>query len=248
MMNANAMVQTDGGSESGAGSPQPVAAIAVFLVAVMGAVLVVIISPVLMVIGTGYLVALLAGYFVHRGAGVPVSSATTETATAAVGSASFELREALSWIDLYENLTDAEIEAVASVGKRVRVPAGEVLGTAGDPGDFLYAVVDGKVQLSAPSAMGEITVRVVGSGESVPLACLVEPGTLITNMTAMTDSDLVAFPRSDLLALWERNPAIGMHMATAMAGILANRYRTTLQHVSAGARQALEAAEFWANV
>ncbi len=247
-MKVNGSARADNRSELGGGPLRVMAAIALFQVALMSAVLVIIMSPILVIIAAGYFVMLFAGYFIHRGAGITVGSAVAAPVTAAVGQAGSDLRDALRWVDLYENLTDDEMDAVASLGKCVRVPAGEVLGKAGGPGEYLYAVVDGKVQLSAPSAIGEITVRVVGPGESVPLACLVEPGTLITTMTAMTDTELLAFPRAGLLALWEQNPVIGMHMATAMSGIMTNRYRATLQHLTAGARQALAAADFWANV
>jgi len=37
-------------------------------------------------------------------------------------------------------------------------------------------------------------------------------------------------------------------MSTAMAGILASRYRSTLAHLTGRAEQALKGVDFWANV
>jgi CRP-like cAMP-binding protein len=126
--------------------------------------------------------------------------------------------------------------------------AGQVLGKAGEPGAHLFILMEGKAQLTAPSAIGEITVRIAGPGESFPLATLTGPGTLITTITALTDARLLAIPRADLLALWRKDPTVGMRMYAAIAEVLANRYRSTLAHLTTSAERALQAAGFWANV
>ena len=187
------------------------------------------------IISIGYVLALLTGYLLYRHDKI---AAKTRTENAA----------ALKGIDLFKDLTDQEIEQVAALGERINVSSGEILGKAGEPGSCLYIIIRGSVQLSAESPIGEITVRIAGPGESFPLATLIDPGTLITRATAMTDGEMLAIPRYELLALWKENPAIGMRMYAAVAEILASRYRSTLAHLGSRAEQALRGVDFWANV
>lgn len=213
--------------------------------AVIGAVLVLIIAeavafqnglgPFIGVVALGYLLALIAAYLLYR------YHRSTESSITGLAST-------LQTVDIFRDLTDTERETVASFGERVRIPAGQARGTASEPGSCLYIVLDGKAELSAPSAIGQITVRIAGPGESFPLATLLGSGSLITTVTAMTDMELLAIPRFDLLSLWQGNPTLGMRMYATIADILGNRYRSTLAHLTTSAEQALRAADFWANV
>ena len=187
------------------------------------------------IISIGYVLALLTGYLLYRHDKVAAKIRAENAAT-------------LEGVDLFKDLTPQEIESVAALGERIQVSSGEVLGKAGGPGAYLYIIINGSAQLSAESPVGEITVRIAGPGETFPLATLIDPGTLITSATAMTDGEMLAIPRAELLALWKENPEIGMRMYAAVAGILAGRYRSTLAHLSSRAEQSLRRMDFWANV
>ena len=78
--------------------------------------------------------------------------------------------EMLREIDIFRHLSAAQIERVASIGRYLDVPAGKVLAEAGEPGNVLLVIMEGQAQLTAHSAIGEITVRIAGPGESFPLA------------------------------------------------------------------------------
>ncbi|MBI4200283.1 MAG: Crp/Fnr family transcriptional regulator [Chloroflexi bacterium] len=150
--------------------------------------------------------------------------------------------------DILRHLSEEQIAKIASQSQLFQAPAGWVLGTAGERGHYLFIILRGKAQLSAHTGAGEITVRIAGPGESFPLAALVGSGNLITSASAMTDMELLAIPRTTLLELCAADPAIGMGVYQAMAEILAERYRKTLGHLSAGAERALKEAEFWVNM
>lgn len=187
------------------------------------------------IISVGYVLALVTAFLLYRHA---KSTAIQNTGLGSI----------LDSVDILSNLTGAERQAVVSLGESFVAPAGQVLGKAGEAGSHLFIIVEGKAQLSAPSAIGEVTVRTAGAGESFPLAALIGSGTLITTVTAMTDIKLLKIARSDLLALWKKNPPLGMRMNAAIAGVLANRYRATLAHLTTNAEQALKAVDFWVNV
>jgi len=187
------------------------------------------------VVSIGYVLALVTAYLLYRHDKVAART-TAENA------------DMLQGVDIFRDLSNQEVEVVASLGRRIHVSSGEVLGKTGEPCAYLYIIIEGTAQLSAASAIGEITVRIAGPGESFPLAALIGPGTLITTATAMMDTEMLAIPRSELMDLWKLNPVLGMRMSTAMAGILASRYRSTLAHLTRRAEQALKGVDFWANV
>ena len=140
-------------------------------------------------------------------------------------------RTAIAQADLFKELRAAEIDAVAVLGKPLSVPAGESLGGAGEPSQRLYVITEGEAQLFVHTQMGEITVRVVGPGESFPLATLLGTGTLITAAKAQTDMEVLTIPCQSLLDLCAKAPELGVRVFRAAAQIFASRYSSTLAHL-----------------
>ncbi len=157
-------------------------------------------------------------------------------------------RSSLPEVDIFRALTPTQLESVESLGLCMQVPAGEVLGKAGEPADVLYVIVEGQAQLSAGSAVGSITVRVVGPGESFPLASLIGTRDLITSATAMTDMKVVAIPSGRLLRLCSEDPSVGMAVYSTIAEVLGARYRRTLDQLTTTAETVLRQADFFTNI
>jgi CRP-like cAMP-binding protein len=109
-------------------------------------------------------------------------------------------------------------------------------------------VLEGQVQLTTSSPRGEITVRIAGPGESLPLAALLGSGKLITTAYAMTDLRGMEIPRDKLRELLLQQPAIGMKVYQAMADILGGRYQNTLTRLVGTMEHALRQADVFANV
>ena len=156
--------------------------------------------------------------------------------------------DVLRRVDLFRELTDEQIQEVASLGQPLQISAGQALVQAGEAGNLLFVVIRGFAQLTARSAAGEIPVRAAGPGKAFPLAALVGSGTLITSAEAITDMDLLALPRAPLLALCRRDPAIGMGIYAAIAEVFGERYKKTLAHLTTAAEQVLRQSDFFANV
>ena len=157
-------------------------------------------------------------------------------------------REFLATVDVFKGLSDAQVRKVAALGRMLHVSAGDILGEEGRLGDQVFVIIKGSAELSAHSAIGEITVRVAGPGESFPLAALIGAGTLITSVEAMADMELLVIRRSALLALFDDDSDIGMRMYASIAEVLADRYGRTLAHLTANAEAALREADFFDNV
>ena len=186
------------------------------------------------IVGLGYLVILGLAYWLYR-----------QTRRSPEAHAAGRL---LEHVDIFNNLSYEERYRVAALGRRLQLPAGKGLGIEGEPGYLLFAILEGQAQLSARSPVGDITVRIAGPGESLPLAGIVDEGLLVTSVVAMTDMDVLAIPCNSLMELCSVKPQIGMKLYAAIAGILAGRYRNTLRHVTVGSVKALKEADIWANV
>jgi CRP-like cAMP-binding protein len=205
------------------------------------------------VVNLGYFLVFAMMYWIYRHAresrivhGEMPGAVAREPADPSAG-LSWEKR-VLKGADIFKDLSDEQIAKVASLDATLDVPAGQSLGAAGEPGDRLFIIIRGMAELSAHSGVGEITVRIAGPGESFPLAALLGSGNLITSVEAMTDMQLIAIPRSRLLALFAEEPEIGMKIYEAVAEVLGNRYKSTLTHLTSSAEMALKDMGFFANV
>ena len=156
--------------------------------------------------------------------------------------------ELLKKVDIFKDLDEDQIKSVASLGYPLQIQSGFQLGAQGQAADFLYIIIHGKAKLSAQSDYGEITVRIAGPGESLPLAAVIGSNRLITTITAFTELELFALPKHPLTWLCQERPEIGMRIYMAMAEVLAERYNNTLKHFATTAEMAKSYAEIWANV
>ena len=79
--------------------------------------------------------------------------------------------------------------------------------------------------------------------ESFPLAALLGSGTLITSGEALTDMDVLAIPRSQLLLLCSKDNEVGMKVHFNVAQLFAARYSETLTQLATSAEREVRDAE-----
>ena len=206
-------------------------------------------GPVAGVVVLGYALVLGLAYLVYRQAISATSRRQELKATQALTEVEVSLDERiLKDVDIFNGLTDEQIDSIAALGELLTIPAGHGLGIASEQGDRIFIVVQGMAQLTADSAIGDVTVRIAGPGESFPLAVLIGSGMLITSIKTMTDMVLMAIPRIELLELFRNEPEIGMQVYAGVAEVLGSRYARTLSRLTTNAEKALKEADFFANV
>ncbi|MBI3744523.1 MAG: cyclic nucleotide-binding domain-containing protein [Chloroflexi bacterium] len=154
----------------------------------------------------------------------------------------------LRGVDIFSRLSERELREVALCGSFVRISEGSRFAQQGEAGGLVYAVLEGNVQLTTESDRGEITVRVAGPGESLPLATLLGQGTQITSADAMSDLAAFELPRARFFVLIGERPDIGRKVYQAIAEILAGRYRNTLTRLVGTLEDSLRRADVFANV
>lgn len=143
-------------------------------------------------------------------------------------------------VDVFSDLNTQQIERVVALGERQSVQSGDLLGTGGELGEHMFVILEGEAHLSTHSEVGEISVRIARPGEAFPLAALLGSGTLITSGEALTEMEVLAIPRSELLMLCSREPEIGMRLYASVGRLFSNRYAETLTHLTISAARELQ--------
>src|SRR6185503_18628365 len=91
--------------------------------------------------------------------------------------------------------------------------SGEVVFSQGDPGDALYAVITGKIRISAGAADGrEIFLNIMEPGDTFGEIAFLDGGTRTASATATIDSELVSIRREHFLALLEREARVALEL------------------------------------
>ena len=119
--------------------------------------------------------------------------------------------------DLFERLTDDDRLQLAQVVDRLELPAGTTLFNAGEPGESLFVVSSGEVELYIRDTAGQkIVLTVAGDGEIFGELALLDRGARTATAVALVDTELLELDRDDLLLLFEKTPLAAVHLLAAM--------------------------------
>jgi len=109
---------------------------------------------------------------------------------------------------LFVGLSDKEIDWLAQMAEEISLKKGEVLMKEGTPGDALYLVVEGQLEVSKRSGNSEIVIAVRGEGEVFGEMSLLEPGGLHSaTVHAISDSKLFKIGKAAFDELLTKHPA-----------------------------------------
>ncbi len=108
---------------------------------------------------------------------------------------------------LFHVLDDTTKRQLAARAQRRRYDVGDVIFRVGAPGDIMMAVITGTVRIVATSPQGkEIVLGDLKAGEVFGEIALLDGGERSADAVALTNCELVALERRDLLAALQRNP------------------------------------------
>jgi len=130
--------------------------------------------------------------------------------------------------DLLSSAPGEELENVVASSRLRTFRRGQVVCTAGDPGDTLIVVVSGQVKIAVRSADGaELTLTVVGPGATIGEVSVADGGPRSADVETVTDSQLLFVPRATVLAVCARIPAVAQALTNAIAAALRRLTETT---------------------
>jgi len=108
---------------------------------------------------------------------------------------------------LFHVLDDTTKRQLAARAQRRRYAVGDVIFRVGSPGDIMMAVVTGTVRIVATSPQGkEIVLGDLKAGEVFGEIALLDGGERSADAVALTNCELLALERRDMLAALQRNP------------------------------------------
>jgi CRP-like cAMP-binding protein len=155
----------------------------------------------------------------------------------------------LRQVPLFANLTDSELQALATDFVPLTFHQHETILYQGDEGEMLYLIQSGRVRIYVLGEEGqEISVRLIGPGEVFGELAVIDDLPRSANAVAMEDTVVLTLPRSAYLDHLRRCPQLALNFMRTLSTRL--RY-TTVQAGSLAflgvyrrvARELLELAE-----
>jgi CRP-like cAMP-binding protein len=119
---------------------------------------------------------------------------------------------------LFEQLPAEDLDRLAEQAALRRYRRGQVVFYAGDPGDCLLVVADGRLKVMARSENGdELLLAVVGPPDSIGALAIADGGPRSATVEALTDTTVLRVDRADI---W-RLEAAGTAVSDALMRMLA---------------------------
>jgi uncharacterized membrane protein len=148
---------------------------------------------------------------------------------------------ALDGIEFFELMGGEDRLALAEVVDLVRLGEGETLFRAGDPGESLYLVRAGEVELSIQDNVGQkITLDTVRPGDFFGEIALLDEESRTATAVALTETELIELDRGDLLLLFQKKPDAALHMLAAMGRMTRKADALLRQRVSRNVNEEVE--------
>jgi CRP/FNR family cyclic AMP-dependent transcriptional regulator len=126
----------------------------------------------------------------------------------------------LASIKMFELLNEDDRIALAKVIDELNLPQGHTLFQAGDPGDSLFIVQAGEIELFIKDTAGQkIVLTTAGPGDMFGELAMLDSGPRTATALALNDSEVLVLDRDDLILLFQRRPDAALHMLAALSGL-----------------------------
>jgi CRP/FNR family transcriptional regulator, cyclic AMP receptor protein len=114
-----------------------------------------------------------------------------------------------------------DLEVVAAASRLRTFRRGQVVFTAGDPGDTVIVVVSGRVKVVVRSADGgELTLTIIGPGSLFGEVSVADGGPRSADAETLEESQLLFVPRETVQDICARVPAVAQAVTLSIAAIL----------------------------
>lgn len=139
-----------------------------------------------------------------------------------------DLMQILRGVDLFEGLTDQELEQVARICTERRYHPGEIITKEGAEGNELFIITDGFVEIllgERPTIAARVVVS-LGPGQIIGEMALVDQGPRSASVRATSRPTVIqVIQRADLEALFQQETRIGYLMMRNLAADLSFKMR-----------------------
>lgn len=149
--------------------------------------------------------------------------------------------ELLSGIELFSLLAEDDRKALAEVVDYISLAEGDILFQAGQPGESLYLVRSGEIELSIKDNAGQkIVLTTATEGDFFGEIALLDSGPRSATALAIVASELVELDREDLLLLFQKKPDAALRMLAAMGQMTRKADQLLRERVSRNVNEEIE--------
>ena len=147
----------------------------------------------------------------------------------------------LAGVTLFEHLDEDDRRSLAEVIDRRSLATGAILFQSGEPGDSLYVVQSGEVELFIKDTAGQkIVLTVVEAGEIFGELALLDQGARTATAVALEDTELLELDRDDLLMLFKKAPDAALGLLASMGHMTRKADALLRTRVSRNAKEEVE--------
>jgi len=141
----------------------------------------------------------------------------------------------LKQADIFYELTNTQLELVASICSEKTYQTGEMVFEENTPGSQLYVIASGEVEIVVNPALvgkdeksGSVPIATLRRGQSFGEVALVDEGLRSAGArSAQQDTRLLIIPRDKLMLLCDTYPQLGYRLMRNLAADLAMKIRHT---------------------
>ncbi len=134
---------------------------------------------------------------------------------------STDVTDILRATNLLGSASAADLEALAAASRPRTFRRGQILFSAGDPGDTVIVVISGRVRVVVRSADGgELTLTVIGPGGVIGEVSAADGGPRSADAETLEDCRLLFIPREVIQDLCGRVPSVAQTLASSVAAAL----------------------------
>lgn len=127
----------------------------------------------------------------------------------------------LAAIPLFSALGEEGVARAARAGLSRHYRPGQIIFHQGDPGESLYALLDGMVKVVFSTEQGdEIVLNVLGRGETFGELALLDGSPRSASIVAVRPAWAFALPRARLLELMREHPALADEFLHLLGGLV----------------------------
>jgi uncharacterized membrane protein len=127
----------------------------------------------------------------------------------------------LAEVKLFELLNEDDLNALSKVVDSAKIKAHEILFHAGEPGESLFIVKSGEVELFIKDTAGQkIVLKIAGKDDVFGDLSMLDNRPRTTTAQALVETELFVLDRDDLLLLFQKKPEAALSMMAAMSAML----------------------------
>ncbi len=140
--------------------------------------------------------------------------------------------ELLRRCPLFAGLKEEELRQMRTIASLKQMKRGEVFFSDGEEARGFYVILSGKVKLFKISPEGkEQILHIVNAPDAFAEAALFLEGTYPAFAEALTDGQVLFFPKREFVQLIERNPQLSINMIVSLSHYL-KRFASLIEELS----------------